>query len=64
MLCMQDSSCSEIPKFKTGLSENNWPKMVKNIKDKYLSPFKIIQLQVNITKKIKDEIITNILCKK
>lgn len=61
---MQDISSSEIPEFKTWLSENNWPKMIENVKDKYLGQFKIIQLWASITEQVKDEIITNIACEK
>ena len=39
---MQDSSYSEITKFKTWLLENNLPKMVENVEDKYQGSFKII----------------------
>ena len=48
-LYMQDILCSEIPKFKTWSSKNNWRKMVENIEDKYLDLFKIIQIQASTT---------------
>ena len=43
-LYMQETLCSEILKFKTWLSENNWPKIVQNVEDKYLSSFKNVKL--------------------
>ncbi len=43
-LCMQETSCSEILEFKTWLSKNNWPKMVQNVEDKHLGPFKTLEL--------------------
>ena len=38
--------------------------MVKNIEDKYLSPFKIIQLWASAIEQVRDEIITNIIYEK
>ncbi len=46
-LYMQETSCSEIPEFKTWLSENNLLKMVQNVVDKHLGQFKTIKLQAN-----------------
>ncbi len=59
-LCMQEISCSEISKFKTWLSENNWPKMVQNVEDKYLGLFKTIELQASATQQVGDVIIADI----
>lgn len=38
--------------------------MVENVENKYLGPFKIIQLWASATEQVRDEIITNIACEK
>ncbi len=57
---MQETLCSEILEFKTWLLENNWPKIVQNIEDKHLGPFKTVELQASATQQVRDVIIANI----
>ncbi len=57
---MQETSCSKISEFKTWLSENNWPKMVQNVEEKYLDPFKTVKLQASATQQVRNVIITDI----
>lgn len=51
-------------KFKTWLLENNGPKIVQNIENKYLSLFKTIKLQASAILKVRELIIANIVCEK
>ncbi|MCJ1346581.1 hypothetical protein MMC31_004799 [Peltigera leucophlebia] len=59
-LCMQETLCSEIPKFKIWLSENDWPKMVQDVKNKFLGPFKTVELQASAIEKVRGGIIADI----
>lgn len=61
---MQKTLWSEIPEFKLWLSKNNQPKIVQNIENKSLGPFKTIELQASAIEEVKEGIIANIARKK